>query len=65
MEFAKASRFAGNHDVVLLGYRGIDGSVRLDCPEVVSALKHSTDFLRREVAYARTRDGVPGLRRAG
>jgi pimeloyl-ACP methyl ester carboxylesterase len=45
MEFSKASRFADDHDVVLVGYRGVDGSVRLDCPEVESALKHSTDFL--------------------
>ena len=45
MEFARASRFADDHDVVLVGYRGVDGSVRLDCPEVVSALKHSTDLL--------------------
>jgi pimeloyl-ACP methyl ester carboxylesterase len=44
-EFARASRFAEDHDVVLVGYRGIDGSVRLDCPEVEAALKHSTDFL--------------------
>ena len=26
MKFSKASRFAGNHDVVLVGYRGVDGS---------------------------------------
>jgi pimeloyl-ACP methyl ester carboxylesterase len=45
MKFGKASRFADHHDVVLVGYRGVDGSVRLDCPEVVSALEHSTDFL--------------------
>jgi pimeloyl-ACP methyl ester carboxylesterase len=45
MEFAKASRFAQNHDVVLVGYRGVDGSVRLDCPEVESAVAHSTDIL--------------------
>jgi pimeloyl-ACP methyl ester carboxylesterase len=45
MKFSKASRFAANHDVILVGYRGIDGSVRLDCPEVESSLKHSTDFL--------------------
>ena len=45
MQFENASRFADKHDVVLVGYRGADGSVRLDCPEVVSALKHSTDFL--------------------
>jgi pimeloyl-ACP methyl ester carboxylesterase len=45
MGFAKASRFADDHDVVLVGYRGVDGSVRLDCSEVESALKHSTDYL--------------------
>jgi pimeloyl-ACP methyl ester carboxylesterase len=45
MKFSKASRFADDHDVVLVGYRGVDGSVRLDCPEVESALKHSTGFL--------------------
>ncbi len=45
MQFAKASRFADHHDVVLVGYRGVDGSSRLQCPEVVSALKHATDLL--------------------
>ena len=49
MKFSKASRIAENHDVVLVGYRGVDGSVRLDCPEVVSALKRSEDFLGAEV----------------
>jgi len=54
MEFSNASRFAGDHDVVLVGYRGVDGSVRLDCPEVESALKHSEDLLgeRSFRAYA-------------
>src|SRR5881227_1025713 len=28
MEFSKASRFADDHDVVLVGYRGVDGSAR-------------------------------------
>jgi pimeloyl-ACP methyl ester carboxylesterase len=45
MTFSNASRFADDHDVVLVGYRGADGSSVLDCPEVESALKHSTDFL--------------------
>ena len=45
MDWPQASRFAGARDVVLVGYRGADGSVRLDCPEVESALKHSTGFL--------------------
>jgi pimeloyl-ACP methyl ester carboxylesterase len=54
MNFSMASRFAGKRDVVLVGYRGIDSSVRLDCPEVESALKHSTDFLSEKSlkAYA-------------
>jgi pimeloyl-ACP methyl ester carboxylesterase len=45
MVFPQASRFAHDRDVVLVGYRGVDGSVRLDCPEVDSALRHSTEFL--------------------
>ena len=45
MKFADASRFTANHDVVLVGYRGVDGSVQLHCPEVESALEHSADFL--------------------
>lgn len=45
MAFTQASRFAADRDVVLVGYRGVDGSVRLDCPEVAAALKHATDLL--------------------
>src|SRR6266508_565999 len=45
MDFTQASRYAQDRDVVLVGYRGVDGSVRLDCPEVTSVLKHSTDVL--------------------
>ena len=69
MDFSMASRFAAERDVVLVGYRGIDSSVRLDCPEVESALKHSTDLLAdksltayadglRECAARLTDDGV-------
>ena len=45
MSFPSAGRYAVDRDVVLVGYRGVDGSVRLDCPEVDSALAHSTDLL--------------------
>src|SRR5438034_644442 len=69
MKFKDASRFADDHDVVLVGYRGVDGPVRLNCPEVESALKHSTDFLGekslraygdafRSCAHRLTNDGV-------
>ena len=64
MQFPKASRYAADHDVVLVGYRGVDGSVRLDCPEVESALAHSTDFLG-EKSFRAYADGVPRLRRRG
>jgi pimeloyl-ACP methyl ester carboxylesterase len=45
MEFPEASRFAGDRDIVLVGYRGVDGSVRLDCPEVVRSRERSRDWL--------------------
>jgi pimeloyl-ACP methyl ester carboxylesterase len=45
MEFSMASRFAEHHDVVVVGYRGVEGSVRLDCREVESAVAHSPDPL--------------------
>jgi pimeloyl-ACP methyl ester carboxylesterase len=45
MTFATADRFIADHDVVMVGYRGVDGSSVLDCPEVESALRHSSDFL--------------------
>ena len=61
MKFDKASRFADKHDVVLVGYRGVDGSVRLDCPEVESALKHSTDLLG-EKSFRAYGDALPVLR---
>jgi pimeloyl-ACP methyl ester carboxylesterase len=50
MKFKQASRYAVNHDVVLVGYRGVDGSVRLECPEVTSALEDTSDYVS-EKAY--------------
>src|SRR4051812_328165 len=45
MQFRDASRFAGDRDVVLVGYRGVDGSVRLDCPEVEAAMRRAPDLI--------------------
>ncbi len=45
MAFEPASRFADTRDVVLVGYRGVDGSSKLDCPEVSSSLAHAREFL--------------------
>ncbi|HZQ81968.1 MAG TPA: alpha/beta fold hydrolase [Gaiellaceae bacterium] len=48
MVFPDASRFTAKHDVVLVGYRGVDGSSRLDCPEVSSAMDHSRDLISEQ-----------------
>jgi pimeloyl-ACP methyl ester carboxylesterase len=45
MDFPDAGRFAGDRDVVLVGYRGVDGSSVLDCPEAESAMKRARDLL--------------------
>jgi pimeloyl-ACP methyl ester carboxylesterase len=52
MTYDKVNRYADQHDMVLVGYRGVDGSVRLDCPEVESALRHNTDLLSEETSQA-------------
>ena len=44
MTFPQASRLTADHDVVLVGYRGVDGSRRLDCPEVTGALHAKGDL---------------------
>jgi pimeloyl-ACP methyl ester carboxylesterase len=45
MTFPQASRLAAQHDVVMVGYRGVDGSSALNCPEVTAALENSADYL--------------------
>jgi len=45
MTFPQASRLTAQHDVVMVGYRGVDGSSVLNCPEVTAALENSADYL--------------------
>jgi len=47
MTFPDASRLAAQHDVVMVGYRGVDGSSVLNCPEVTAALNKSADLLAK------------------
>jgi pimeloyl-ACP methyl ester carboxylesterase len=49
-----ADRYVANRDFVVVGYRGVDGSVLLDCPEVSLALEGATDILSDDffAAYA-------------
>lgn len=48
IEFERAGRFIDRRDFVMVGYRGVDGSVQLDCPEVDSAASHSAHWLGEE-----------------
>jgi pimeloyl-ACP methyl ester carboxylesterase len=48
MSFPAAGRLTDRHDVVLVGYRGVDGSTVLDCPEVESTLRRSADLAGAE-----------------
>jgi pimeloyl-ACP methyl ester carboxylesterase len=45
MTFPQAGRLTAQHDVVMVGYRGVDGSSVLNCPEVNAALESSSDYL--------------------
>jgi len=47
MKFPQASRLAAQHDVVMVGYRGVDGSSVLNCPEVTAALENSATYLAK------------------
>lgn len=40
MGFSRVSWFIENHDIVTLGFRGVDGSVLLDCPEISAHIKN-------------------------
>jgi pimeloyl-ACP methyl ester carboxylesterase len=37
-----------DHDFVMVGYRGVDGSIVLDCPEVEKAMKTRDDLLSEQ-----------------
>jgi pimeloyl-ACP methyl ester carboxylesterase len=47
-DWGKASTFLPERDFVLVGYRGVDGSTSLNCPEVVEAFKKVDDPLSEE-----------------
>jgi len=38
--YARVNWFIDKHDIVIMGYRGVDGSIRLDCPEVSAHIKN-------------------------
>lgn len=55
MSFPEASRLTDHHEVVLVGYWGVDGSRRLDCPEVAAAMQSAAGLAGRKTLPATTR----------
>jgi len=47
-DWGKAWALLPEHDFVLVGYRGVDGSTVLDCPEVAEAMKGGNSLLGEE-----------------
>ncbi len=43
MGFSRLTGLIDSHDIVMVGYRGVDGSVLLDCPEFAEALGYLPD----------------------
>jgi pimeloyl-ACP methyl ester carboxylesterase len=48
MNWTPIDTLLADHDFVMVGYRGVDGSTKLDCPEVEEALKSNDDPLKEE-----------------
>ncbi len=62
-DWGKAGAFLSEHDFVLVGYRGVDGSTVLDCPEVTEAFKGNGDPLSEESMKKFGRAWSAGARR--
>ena len=52
MKFSRLEGLIENHDIVLIGYRGVDGSVNLQSPEITQALKGVGGDLFSEASLA-------------
>ncbi len=48
MNYSRVDWFHENHDIVLVGYRGVDGTVYLGCPEVTEAMGSGLPLMSRE-----------------
>jgi pimeloyl-ACP methyl ester carboxylesterase len=58
MDFSPFADLVENHDVVLVGYRGIDGYSELDCPEVADAMHGEGSDLLSDDSLAAMADAV-------
>ena len=48
LDYGRVEWFHEHHDIVLVGYRGVDGTVFLGCPEVTEAMGSGLPLMSRE-----------------
>jgi len=58
MKFQPPAGLLATHDIVLVGYRGVDGSVVLDCPEVTTAMMGDGQDLLNDASIAAIGDSI-------
>ncbi len=63
MRFRHIEDVIENHDFVHVGYRGVDGSVVLDCPEISEAVRNARDQLSDKALERYTDAGASCARR--
>jgi DNA-binding CsgD family transcriptional regulator len=63
LHFGHLEDVVGNHDFVLVGYRGVDGSVVLDCPEISDAIRNARGLLSDSTLERYTAAGASCARR--
>lgn len=54
LSYKRVEWFHENHDIVLVGYRGVDGTTYLSCPEVSEAMGAGLPLMSREGMAAQT-----------
>lgn len=58
MRFEPPDELLANHNVLLVGYRGADGSTVLDCPEFAAAMSGDGQALFGDESLARLSDAA-------
>jgi pimeloyl-ACP methyl ester carboxylesterase len=58
LDFGHVEDVVENHDVVQVGYRGVDGSVVLDCPEISEAIRTARALLSDKALESYTAAGA-------
>jgi len=54
MGYSRVEWYHENHDVVMVGFRGVDGTVYLSCPEVTEAIGSGLALMSRESMAAQS-----------